>query len=120
MAFIVEIATKAGPVCESYATYEEAKRRVDQFPADSLAGQGVPNALPDTLLELHDGNGGTLMTNDNWKDTQQTEITATGVPPTDDRESAMVPTLAPGNYTAVVRGKNSTTGVGLVEVYNLQ
>ena len=57
--------------------------------------------------------------NDNWKDTQQAEIEATGIAPTDDRESAILQTLAPGNYTAIVRGKNDTTGVGLVEVYNL-
>ena len=57
--------------------------------------------------------------NDNWKDTQQAEIEVTGVAPTDDRESAILQTLAPGNYTAIVRGKTNTTGVALVEAYNL-
>ena len=80
----------------------------------------VADALQDPTLELRDGNGALLTSNDNWKDTQQSEIEATTIPPTDDRESALVRTLAPGNYTAIVRGKADTTGVGLVEVYHLQ
>ncbi len=86
----------------------------------SLSGVGIQDALQDPVLELHDGSGATIATNDNWKDTQQAEIEATGIAPTDDRESATLQTLVPGNYTAIVRGKDSTTGVGLVEVYNLQ
>jgi hypothetical protein len=86
----------------------------------SLAAAGVSDALQDPILELHDGTGATVATNDNWKDTQQTEIEMTGIPPSDDRESAIVATLVPGNYTAIVRGVNDTTGVALVEVYNLQ
>jgi len=85
----------------------------------SLINAGIQDALQDPVLELHDGSGTTIATNNNWKDTQQAEIEATTIPPTDDRESAMVQTLAPGNYTAIVRGMNDTTGVGLVEVYNL-
>ncbi|MBA3650959.1 MAG: hypothetical protein H0W66_05645, partial [Chthoniobacterales bacterium] len=85
----------------------------------SLGAFGIANPLLDPLLELHDSNGATLTTNDNWKDTQQTEIEATGLPPTDDNESAILQTLAPGAYTAILRGVNDTTGVGLVEVYNL-
>jgi hypothetical protein len=84
----------------------------------SLAG--VANALADPTLELHDSNGATVASNDNWKDTQQSEIEATTIPPTADRESAIVQTLNTGAYTAVVRGKNNTTGVALVEAYNLQ
>lgn len=85
----------------------------------------VPGTLADTTLELHDPNGVTIDTNDNWKvrdsdgGSQQAEIEATTVPPTNDLESALVETLAPGGYTAVVRGKNNTTGVGLVEAYRL-
>jgi hypothetical protein len=86
----------------------------------SLTSQGVPGALQDPTLELHDGSGATIASNDNWKDTQQAAIEATTIPPTDDRESAIVTTLAPGPYTAIVRGKNNTTGVALVEVYNIQ
>jgi hypothetical protein len=91
----------------------------------SLAGSGVPNVLPDPTLELHDNNGGTIATNDNWKVNDQTQqsqesaVRATAIPPADDLESAIVTTLSPGNYTAVVRGQNAGIGVALVEVYNL-
>jgi hypothetical protein len=78
----------------------------------------IPGALQDPILELHRPDG-TVITNDNWKGTQQAEIEATGIPPTDDRESAMVRTLDPGAYTAIVRGKNGSTGVAMVEVYDL-
>jgi hypothetical protein len=85
----------------------------------SLAAAGVPNTLPDPVLELHDSTGAIVTTNDNWKDTQQQEIEATTIPPPDERESAIVRTLAPGAYTALVRDKNGASGVGLVEVYDL-
>ena len=81
---------------------------------------GVANALADPTLELHDGNGALIASNDNWKDTQKSEIEATGVPPTNDKESALAQTLNAGNYTAIVTGNNNTTGVALVEAYNLQ
>jgi CSLREA domain-containing protein len=78
----------------------------------------VQGKLLDPVLELHNGNGALLQSNDNWRTGgQQAEIIATNVPPSDDRESAIVRTLAPGNYTAIVRGVNDTTGVALVEVY---
>jgi hypothetical protein len=86
----------------------------------SLTSFGVPGALQDPTLELHDINGAIIATNDNWRDTQESEIEATGLAPTDDRESAIVATITPSNYTAIVRGNNDTTGVGLVEVYNIQ
>ncbi len=86
----------------------------------SLENFGVANALQDPTLELHDGNGDTIMTNEDWRETQEAEIAATGLMPTDDRESAILQTLAPGNYTAIVRGAADTTGVGLVEVYDLE
>lgn len=91
----------------------------------SLSAAGIEGALQDSMLELHDGNGTTLATNDNWKvsdtgSSQQAEVEATTIPPKDDRESALVRTLAPGNYTAIVRGKSNATGVALVEVYNPQ
>jgi sugar lactone lactonase YvrE len=85
----------------------------------SLAQKGITNPLADPMLELHDGNGTLLASNDNWKDTQQAQIQATGLAPTNDAESAIVQTLEPGNYTAIVRGKNDTIGVALVEVYGL-
>ncbi|MFZ3376461.1 MAG: hypothetical protein WA183_12990, partial [Chthoniobacterales bacterium] len=86
----------------------------------SLTRAGVPNALQDPTLELHDGNGAIIASNDNWRATQQSEIQATGLAPSDDRESAILATLVQGNYTVILRGKNNTAGVGLVEVYKVQ
>jgi hypothetical protein len=89
----------------------------------SLANAGVPNALSDTTLELRDGNGGLIAFNDDWRTGgQQAEIIATGIPPTNDLESAIVVTLPANNsaYTAIVRGYNNFTGVALVEAYQLQ
>ncbi len=80
----------------------------------------VPNALLDPTLELRNGSGTLVASNDDWRDTQQAEIEATGIPPSNVKESAILSTLAPGGYTAIVRGVGNTTGVGLVEVYNLQ
>ncbi|MBA3544460.1 MAG: hypothetical protein H0T83_08485 [Chthoniobacterales bacterium] len=85
----------------------------------SLSPFGIANPLLDPSLELRDGNGSLLTSNDDWKDSQQTEIEATGIPPTNDTESAILRSLAPGNYTAIVRGVSDTTGVSLVEVYIL-
>ena len=85
----------------------------------SLAQQGITDPLLDPTLELHDVTGAVIAFDDNWKDSQEAEIEATGLAPSDDRESAIASTLAPGNYTAIVRGKNNTIGVALVEVYDL-
>jgi len=79
----------------------------------------VGGALANPTLELHDGNGALIVANDNWRDEQESEIIATGIPPTNDLESAIVRNLDPGNYTAIVRGVNGTTGVALVEAYAL-
>jgi len=84
----------------------------------SLAGSGVQGALADPVLELHQGDS-TLAINDNWKETQQAEIQVTTLAPTNDLESAIVANLQPGAYTAILRGKNDTLGVGLIEVYDL-
>jgi len=87
----------------------------------SLAQFGVPNVLADPVMELHGPGAFVTITDDNWRDdpVQEAAIIATGIPPTDDRESAIDATLNPGAYTAVVRGKNNTSGIGLVEVYDL-
>jgi hypothetical protein len=87
----------------------------------SLIQSGVPDALADPVLELHGPGTFTTVTDDNWRDDplQEAAIIATGIPPTDNLESAIDATLLPGAYTAVVRGKNSTSGVGLIEVYDL-
>jgi len=81
---------------------------------------GVPGVLADPVLELH-SPGATTITNDNWRDdpSQEPAIIATGIAPTNNLESAIDVTLNPGAYTAVVRGKNNTSGVALVEVYDL-
>ena len=79
-----------------------------------------PNPLQDPVLELFDNNGVMIGLNDNWGTGQRLAIKATLLVPTDERESAIVASLPPGNYTAVVRGANNTTGVGLVEVYRVQ
>jgi hypothetical protein len=84
-----------------------------------LTARGVADVLQDPTLELHDGSGATIESNDNWRSDHEAEIQATGLAPTNDNESAIVKTLAPGNYTAIVRGAGGSTGVGLVEVYQL-
>ena len=85
----------------------------------SLQNWGISDALVDPVLELHGSGTFATIINDNWRDTQEAEIQATGIPPTDDLESAILVTLEPGAYTAIVRGRNSTSGVALVEVYDL-
>jgi hypothetical protein len=86
----------------------------------SLSNFGIAGALQDPTLDLVNANGVSLRANDSWKDSQQSAIEAAGLQPSDNREAALIETLAPGNYTAVVRGAGNTTGVGLVEVYNVQ
>jgi hypothetical protein len=86
----------------------------------SLANVGVQGSLADPTLELWDSSGNLLLANDNWKETQEQVIRDTMLAPTNDLESAIVVPLQPGAYTAIVRGKNSTTGIGLVEIYDLQ
>jgi N-acetylneuraminic acid mutarotase len=88
----------------------------------------IPNALANPTLELHDSTGALIASNDNWQVTiiggiitsdQVAAIRASGHAPGDPAESAIIAELPPGNYTAIVRGVNNTTGVGLVEVYDL-
>jgi hypothetical protein len=83
----------------------------------TLTQFGVAGALGDPTLELRDGNGNLLASDDNWKDAQQTEIQSTGLAPPNDLEPAILATLSPANYTAILRGKNNTTGAALVETY---
>jgi len=87
----------------------------------SLGASGIQGALQDPTLELHNGNGATLASNDDWQsDLNATQVQAAGVAPQDSRESAIFASLPAGNYTAVVRGKTNSTGVAVVEAYNLQ
>jgi hypothetical protein len=85
----------------------------------SLTQFGVADALEDPTLELHDGNGAVIGFNNNWQDSQATDIQATGLAPSNSKESAIVRTLLSGAYTAIVRGKDNGIGVALVEAYNV-
>lgn len=84
----------------------------------SMADHGVPNTLTNPTLRLTDGNGNVTF-NDNWRSNQQAEISATTIPPEDDREAAIFATLPAGTYTAIVAGAEGTSGVALVEIYSL-
>ena len=95
------------------------KRVIVRAIGPSLVRFGIVDVLADPVLELHGPSGFTTVINDNWRDTQEQEIQDTGIPPTDDLESAIVAVLNPGAYTAIVRGKNNTSGVALIEVYDL-
>jgi uncharacterized protein (DUF1800 family) len=88
-------------------------------PSLFLNGVLIPGSLTDPSLELHDANGATLAQNDNWRAGQEQEIEASTLAPTDDREPALIASLAQGNYTAIVRGANNTSGIALLEMYDL-
>ena len=106
----------------------QSKRVILRAIGPELTPFGITNALADPKLELHDGNQALIASNDNWQTTQLGGIIASdqvgaiqnsGHPPTQPSESAIIATLLPGNYTAIVRGVNNTVGVALVEVYDL-
>jgi hypothetical protein len=84
-----------------------------------LAKAGVSGALQNPILDLYNSNGTVIASNDNWRSDQQTAITASGLAPKDDRDSAILATLLPTSYTAIVRGKNGGTGIALVEFYKI-
>ncbi len=97
----------------------QSRRVIVRALGPSLTARGIAGALGNPTLELRNSAGVLIATNDNWRSNQEAEINATGLPPANDNESAIVATLAPGNYTAIVRGVNNSTGVALVEVYQL-
>jgi len=106
----------------------EPKRVIIRAIGPELTRYGVPNALANPTLELYDGNGVLIASNDNWLHTiiggiitsdQRGDIRNSGYAPGDGRESAIIAELPAGNYTAIVRGVNNSTGVALVEVYDL-
>ncbi|CAN5502218.1 hypothetical protein BH20VER3_BH20VER3_04510 [soil metagenome] len=99
-------------------TGSDPKKVILRAIGPSLPLGGATGVLADPVLELHEPDG-TVITNDNWRDTQELESIDSTIPPTNDLESAIVATLDPGPYTAIVRGKNDGTGIGLVEVYDL-
>jgi hypothetical protein len=86
----------------------------------SLGLVGVTYPLADPVLELRGLGGGVLMTNNNWRDTQEAAIVATGLAPGNDLESAIVVSLDPGAYTAILKGNGGGEGTGLVEIYDLE
>jgi uncharacterized delta-60 repeat protein len=87
----------------------------------SLASAGLigSDILANPFLELHDAAGAVIAQNDDWRNSQEAEITASGIPPANNAESAIVATLAPGSYTAVIQGRNGGEGIALAEVYDL-
>jgi hypothetical protein len=86
----------------------------------SLTGAGVKGALADPFIDLHDGQGNIVASNDNWESSPDAAaLTATGIAPSNPKEAAILRTLAPGAYTVVLRGADNGTGVGVVEAYNL-
>ena len=104
------------------------KRVIIRAIGPELTQFGITNPLANPILELHDGTGAVIATNDDWQTTiiggiittsQVADIQGSGHAPTAPSESAIIATLAPGNYTAIVRGVSNTTGVALVEVYDL-
>jgi len=84
-----------------------------------LLPSGITNALPDPVMELHGPGAFLTITNDNWRDTQEAAILATGLAPDNNLEAAIDATLTPGAYTAIVKSTNNNTGIGLVEVYDV-
>ena len=87
----------------------------------SLSAFGIAESLADPTLELKNSNGVTLASNDDWQQSPAAgEINTRGLAPTDTHESALVASLPNGSYTAIVRGHNGGTGVGVVEVYNVE
>jgi hypothetical protein len=85
----------------------------------SLRAAGIANAVADTQLQLFRGST-PIGSNRNWRDSQEAEIRATGLMPGDEREAAMLVTLEPGSYTALMNGENGAIGVGLVEIYDAE
>ncbi len=85
----------------------------------SLAANGIAQPLDDPAIEVRDGNGLLVAANDSWRATQEAEISALSIAPADEREAAVVTTVPPGAYTAVVRGADGGTGVALLEIYRL-
>jgi hypothetical protein len=100
-------------------TGNDSKRVIIRGIGPSLTSVGVPGVISDPILRLFGPTGSPIAVNDNWQDTQGTEIAATGIQPQDLRESAIVATLAPAAYTATLADANGNNGVGLVEIYDL-
>ncbi|PYJ09892.1 MAG: hypothetical protein DMF06_08335 [Verrucomicrobia bacterium] len=114
----VELGEKA-MIAGFIVTGNEFKRVVLRGMGPSLINSGLNDVLADPVLALYQGNGSLYWLNDNWRDSQEGQIEAVGLQPSDNREAAMIHTLQAGAYTAVLTGKNQTVGVGLLEVYDV-
>lgn len=106
----------AGTIVEQLGS---STRIVARALGPSLAAAGVSRPLPDPILDLHDAQGGLIASNDDWRNGQPEALNTLGLAPSNDSEAAIVARVTAGPYTAVVRGKGSSTGVALVELYNL-
>jgi hypothetical protein len=102
------------------ATNSSGLRVIIRALGPSLAAAGIVGPLQDPTLEVYNAYGTQIAYNNNWQDTQAATIQSTGVPPSDSRESAVVLYLSAGNYTAIARGLNNSTGVGVLDMYKLQ
>jgi len=101
-------------------TGDTAKQVVVRGLGPSLVTAGVQGALSDPVLELYDAGGHILSGNNDWQETQAQALRDANLAPSNDVESAILAALAPGAYTAILRGNGNATGIGLVEVYDLQ
>lgn len=102
-----------------FITGNASKRVIIRALGPSLQEKGIVDFLPDPVVGLHGADGSLITSNDDWKAVQQPEVEESGLAPTEDAESAIIATLAPGPYTAVVSGKSGASGIGLIEVYDL-
>jgi hypothetical protein len=99
---------------------DQASKVIVRAMGPSLAASGISDPLLDPALELYGADGSLIFSNDNWRSTEEELIVASGLPPSDDREAAIIATLNPGSYTAILRGTGNTVGNALVEVFRLQ
>ncbi len=125
-ARLVNVATRGlvqggdGLMIAGFIVQNAPVRAVVRAIGPSLQQLGITNALADTTLELRNQDATFVRKNDDWKSDQREELESTGLQPGNDLEAAMIYTLQPGTYTAQVRGKNDTSGIGVVEVYFIQ
>jgi hypothetical protein len=121
---LINVSTRLGALTGDNVAIEgftinQTQRIIVRALGPTLQNFGVTGVLADPTIQLYNSSQTLIASNDNWKDTNQAAIAASGYAPSNDLESAILLTLAPGQYTAVVRGKNNTTGVALVEAYAL-
>ena len=101
-------------------TGTQSKKVILRAIGPSLAASGIAGALSNPTMELHSSSGALIASNDDWQNSAQaSQIASSGIPPTNPMESAIIATLAPGSYTAIVRGVNNTTGIAMIEGYEL-